>query len=344
MKHRIFLLFAFCTMISVTAENKVISREYISFEVPENAGSDKTIMRQGILVRRAGARATLLIVHGFMCDKYDIDFLSHLLGEHVVHAQPGSDEKDTVYRYNTFTIDLRAHGENKQNQCCSFGKNEALDVRAAAHYLKSRADLKEMPLGVYGFSMGAVSSIVAQSQEPLFDFGISDCPFDSTENIIARGLEHLKISLWGYEIPLPGRSLLHRYAYNPYVQSFLKLVFKAVSRMDSGNIAVCMAPVNTVDAAKSITKPWLFITCKNDEKAPVKAVTAVYNEAQGFKRLVVTQGRRHFDSLFYNTISYVERIHKHIRLVLDGSYTKKPCQKITIEGEECNSKKGSELL
>lgn len=307
-------------------------REYVTFSVPETAGSQKMITRQGVLVTRKGARATLVIVHGFMCDKHDVDFLSLLLGEYVFQPKEGAENPE-VYRYNTFTIDLRAHGENSHGQCCTFGRDEALDVLAAARYIKSRADLKDLPLGVYGFSMGAVSSILAQAQEPIFDFGISDCPFDSTENIIGRGLEHLKIVLWGREFPVPGRSLLQRYAYNQYVQSFLKFILKTVSKMDAGQVATCMVPVNTVESARAIKKPWFFITCEKDEKAPVDAVKKVYDQAQGFKRLLVTHGRRHFDSLFYNPARYQYKVHNFMRKILNGSYVHKIPQKVKSDTE-----------
>jgi len=314
------------------------TREHITFSVPESATSHKTITRQGVLVKRKGARATLLIVHGFMCDKHDVDFLSLLLGEYVFQPKNQDDIRQPalldVYRYNTFTIDLRAHGENNQGQCCTFGRDEALDVLAAARYLKTRSDLNTVPLGVYGFSMGAVSSILAQAQDPIFDFGISDCPFDSTENIIGRGLEHLKIVVWGYEFPVPGRSLLHRYAYNSYVQSFLKFILKTVSKMDSGQVATCIVPVNTVEKAKYLTKPWFFITCKKDEKAPVEAVKKVYDQVQGFKRLLITDGRHHFDSLFYNPARYQYKVHNFMRKILNDTYKAKVTQKIEVDNEQ----------
>lgn len=312
-------------------------RERITFTVPESYGSIKTITRHGVLVTRKGARATMVIVHGFMCDKHDVDFVSLMLGEYVFQPKNGTDTPGEVHRYNTFTIDLRAHGENKKGQCCTFGRDEALDVLAAAQYIKSRPDLNRLPLGVYGFSMGAVSSILAQAQEPIFDFGISDCPFDSTTNLIGRGLEHLKITLWGYEFPVPGRSLLHRYAYNTYVQSFLKFILKTVSKMDSGQVATCIVPVNTVEKAKELKKPWFFITCKKDEKAPIEAVTAVYNQAQGFKRLLITDGRHHFDSLFYNPARYQYKVHSFMRKVLNGSYKNKVSQKTEVDSEVNNT-------
>lgn len=311
------------------------SREYITFEAPVREGSNETITRHGVLVKRKGARATLVIVHGFMCDKHDVDFVGLLLGDYIFQSSNGVVSAHDVYRYNTFIIDLRAHGENKDGQCCTFGRDEALDVIAAAQYLKRRKDLQTVPLGVYAFSMGAVASILAQAKTNIFDFGISDCPFDSTTNLIGRGLEHLKITLWGHEFAVPGRSLLHKYAYSPYVQSFLKFILKTVSKMDAGQVSTCIVPVNTVENAKKITVPWLFITCKNDEKAPPEAVTAVYNEAQGFKRLLITDGRRHFDSIFYGPARYQYKVHSFLRKVLNESYKAKVQEKIKIDGSNC---------
>lgn len=88
--------------------------------------------------------------------------------------------------------------------------------------------------------------------------------------------------------------------------------------MDASAVDTAIEPVNTVEAAKKITIPALFITCKNDVKAPVEAVTAVYKEVKSpYKRLWLTNGRFHYDSLFYNPEKYAHRVKKFIERFLD---------------------------
>ncbi len=270
-------------------------------------GSHKRIMRNGILMRYKNAKATVLICHGFMCDKHDVGLLRRLFP----HGQ-----------YNLMTFDFRAHGENSAGQYCTFGRDEALDVIAAASFLKHHPDLQNKPLFVYGFSMGASSAIEAQAKKPLFDAMILDCPFDSSEKAIKRALSNLKMSLLGYQFDLPGRQFLEKYAFHPYVQSFIKAMFKAVANFDTHNIQINLHPVRPYLSAKKIAVPCFFIHCKQDEKIPVAAVKTIYNNVSGPKKLWLTNGRRHFDSYFYNPEKYTERVRAFLAEALRGKINK----------------------
>lgn len=58
--------------------------EYITFFAKENKDSSKRFARRGILFRKPGAKATVLICHGFMCSKSDIRFIRYLFKEYNV--------------------------------------------------------------------------------------------------------------------------------------------------------------------------------------------------------------------------------------------------------------------
>ncbi len=291
--------------------------ENVTFFSKANETSNQQLARKGVLVRKPGSKATVLICHGFMCDKNDVQFIRTMFAD-----------------YNTFTFDFRAHGELKENQYCTLGQDEAYDVIGAAEYIKSQPDLKDTPLIVYGFSMGAVSSILAQSMQPhLFTAAIWDCPFDSTEKLVARNIDQLKLSLFGYEIPMPGKSIMHQYAFNPYVQSLLKASLKAIAKIDSCSINTRIACVNPEQAIKRVTIPSYFIVCKRDEKAPVEAVKSVYEGAAGFKRLWITEGRRHFDSFFSQPEKYMHKVCHFIESVLENNIGSKEQAKIITDKE-----------
>lgn len=272
--------------------------EQITIYPKASPQSDITIARKGILVRYKNATATILMCHGFMCDKYDVGVLRNIF-------EPG--------KYNVMTFDFRAHGEDVHGQTCSFGMHEAEDVIAAAQFLKQHPYLQSKPLYVYGFSMGAAASIEAQSRERLFDAMVLDCPFDSSENVIKRGLDNLKLSFWGYQFEFPGKSYLQKYAFNPYVQSMIKTALRTIAHWDTRNVETAIYPFSPAESAKNIDVPCLFIHCKNDEKVPVDAGKSVYQAVSGPKKLWVTNGRRHFDSFFYNPEKYAH----HIRDFLD---------------------------
>jgi len=273
--------------------------EEILFYAQHQSDSSRMIPRMGFLLTRPHALGTVLICHGFMCDKYDTAFIRTMFPH-----------------YNVMTFDFRAHGEKIDNyQCCTFGRDEAYDVIAAVNYLKSRPDLQGLPRIVYGFSMGAVAAIQAQSSDAtLFDLMVLDCPYDCSDNIIKKGLENFKINIFGYSFSLPGQSFLENYAYNPYVQSVLKVVLKTIAHMDATETNTYIYPIRPVESIKKITIPCFFIHCRNDEKVSVQAAKDIFeNAAASYKKLWITDGRRHFDSFFYNPEKYMYRVNRFIQ-------------------------------
>ena len=113
--------------------------EHIALNVPKKEGSDKKIVRYGRLVRYPNAQATILICHGFMCDKFDVGFLRHMFPQG---------------RFNFMTFDFRAHGEHCEGQRCTFGRDECLDVITAAHFIKNHPELKDKPVIAMDFLWG----------------------------------------------------------------------------------------------------------------------------------------------------------------------------------------------
>lgn len=291
--------------------------EHVLIYPQEHEGSYRKITRKGILVHYPEAIGTVLFCHGFMCDKYDVGMMRRLFKRG---------------KYNSMTFDFRAHGEDIEGQYCTFGRDEALDVIAAAKFLHNHPQLKNKDVYVYGFSMGAVAAIEAQSKDPsLFQAMILDCPFDSSENIIKKGLDNLKISLFGYEFEIPGRRFLQKYAFHPYVQSLVKTVLKTVSQMNTHNIQTNICPIHPAESIKRVTVPCYFIHCKHDEKVSILAIESVYNNAAGWKRLWSTNGRWHYDSFFYNPEKYIENVRKFLNQVQSGELYMQLREKIIVD-------------
>ena len=300
-----------------TANGVVV--EHVMLYPQEGHDSSKKIARNGVLVRNNDAKATILVCHGFMCDKYDVGMLRKIFKKK---------------QFNVMTFDFRAHGQESNGQYCTFGRDEALDVIAAAQFLRKHPDLEDKPLFAYGFSMGAVSAIEAQALESaLFDAMILDCPFDSSEKVIKTGLEGLKGSIFGYEFDLPGKDLLQKYAFHPYVQALVKAVLKTVAQMDATGISTNFCPLYPAESVKKITVPLFFIHCKNDQKVSVDQVKRVYDGAAGYKRLWITNGRRHYDSFFYNPEKYTEQVRQFYNQVIDGDIDEMP-QEMIVEDDE----------
>lgn len=303
--------------------------EVVTFFSKESEESNRHIARKAFIIRRPDAKANVFIFHGFTCNKHDVRFLAHALFGSVKAHMP----------VNVIIIDFRAHGELSQGQCCTFGRDEKYDVMGIVDFVKKDPELKNLPRIAYGFSMGAVASILAQAEDPtLFTMGIWDCPFDSSEKLLGRAIERLKISLFGYEIPLPGKGILYRYAYNPYVQGILKFALKTIARMDSTQIETCIVPIDVESAIQKIAIPSFFIVCKKDEKAPITAVKALFEQCKGcFKRLWITNGRSHFDSYFYGPEKYTFKVRRFIDKVLSGNYKTRQLERVVIDDDTENS-------
>lgn len=289
--------------------------EHIVFDVQQSVENTQDfIKRTGLLYINKDAPATVLICHGFMCDKFDVAFIRRTL----------------FSRFNVMVFDFRAHGQRvDESQCCTFGKDEALDVMGVVKFLKSRPDINDLPLIAYGFSMGAVAAIQAQAQgQDLFKAMILDCPYDKSKNVLKKAIDLLNITVFGYTLPVPGKSLLIDFAFNPYVQAVLKVLLKTIARLDSLSINTKIYPLNPVESIKKINIPCFFIHCLHDEKVSVKAAESLYSNAAGFKRLWITNGRRHYDSVFFNPEKYIYKVNKFLDSILTGIYKQKNDAKI----------------
>ena len=132
---------------------------------------------------------------------------------------------------------------------------------------------------------------------------------------------------------MPGKEFLQKYAFHPYVQALVKAGLKTVAQMDATLVNTNFCPLYPAESAKKITVPVFFIHCKNDQKVPVEQVMNVYENAAGYKRLWLTNGRRHYDSFFYNPEKYIENVRLFCDQVLNNEIAEMDQQEI-VEDEE----------
>lgn len=292
--------------------------ENVTFYAQKEKGSKEYNARKGYLAIKPGAKATILVMHGYTSNKEDANALRLLFPD-----------------YNVMVFDFRAHGEDTEGQYSTLGADEVHDIFAAVDYLKNREDLKDVPIIAYGFSMGAATGIEAQSQRPdMFLASVFDCPFDKTENILKRGLDKLKIKVFGYEFDIPGRGFLEQHAFSPYVQPVLQFMFKRFAKMDATQINTFMKPISPMESVKKIEVPVFLIGCAADKTVPVASVRQIYENAPGTKRLWVTKGVRHYGSMFDNPETYKRLITDFINQVLSGEIKGKEGSLEIIEAQD----------
>lgn len=66
--------------------------------------------------------------------------------------------------FSLLLFDFRAMGES-DGDLCTAGYYETQDLRGAVKYLDSRPDMADVPMGVFGFSMGGATAILAAADE-----------------------------------------------------------------------------------------------------------------------------------------------------------------------------------
>jgi len=323
----VFWCIPFCLMFNCFSvkNSRAMVEEKVHFFSRHNVNSPKKIKRNGILVRRPEARANVLICHGFMCDKYDINFFHLVFNEH-----------------NTMTFDFRGHGEEIDGQFYTFGRDEAYDVIAAAKFLKRHPLIGDKPLIIYAFSGGAAATCIAGAiNKKLCDAMILDCPFDSTDKLLERGLGKVKINLFGWEMGLPGSSFFQSYAYSPYIQNLLKTILRTFANMDSKEINTKICPVYPEEAVKYISVPLLTIACPHDDKSPENAVRAIWENAGTNSKSgniykehwVCKKAQGHFKTIFVKMHKYIRKTNGFIARFLKGNLGKKGNRRIRCD---CN--------
>lgn len=306
---------------------KNIQFEEMLFDVFVDANKQETFQRRGILVRRPDALGTVIICHGYLGCKRDAIALKHLFP-----------------MYNVFSFDFRAHGDDRQGQVSTIGRDEAFDVIGAVQVVKSDDQMRNKPVIVFGYSMGAVSAIQAQAlDETLFDAMILDCPYDSTHEAMNRGLnEKMQITIFGQKFTIPGKQFLLDHMYDESAQAITNFLFKAITKLDSNKVATKFVKVEPVNSIKSINVPCFFIHCVNDKKVPVQAVMNVYKNKPGFKRFWLTDGKGHFGSYQHNPEMYWYKVNKFLTKLHELDTNSRTQEKISDQSVVGLTKKGVE--
>jgi len=268
-----------------------------------------TFERHGYVYINPSAKANILLCHGYMTSKEDMNILRCLLNE-----------------YNIISFDFRAHGENISSQYCTLGCNEKHDVIALAQYIRKEENLKDLPLFVYGFSMGSVASILAESEYPgLFDGAIWDCPFQSTNHLTEIALNNIKWMINGYQIDIPIKKIIQKYIYNKSTQACILYILKLFTAMDSTGINTCIKNIAPIEALSQITIPFFLIGCFNDDKAPAESILTMYqaNKQNIYSKCWISSGRRHFDAFFLHPEQYIFEIKNFINAILQKKHLNK---------------------
>jgi dipeptidyl aminopeptidase/acylaminoacyl peptidase len=96
-----------------------------------------------------GAKAGVVLCHGFPNNRSETLFWARMLHEHGFHM---------------LLFDFRALG-NSEGKLCTIGYHEVNDLLGALDYFEQRPEMEGLPIGVFGLSMGGAVSIMTAAQD-----------------------------------------------------------------------------------------------------------------------------------------------------------------------------------
>lgn len=206
--------------------------------LPENYGLSGTEIsvtcKDGVVLRgwflpakTDSARATVVVLHGISSCKETQFERARILAD---------------MGFNSFALDLRAHGESGGDYC-TFGYYEKYDLQAVADSLSARTG--GLPLGIWGASLGGAISLQAMALDRRYAFGVIESTFDEFEKV---AIEYGADWLLGLRSQWLVDRVLHKSA--------------AIARFDPW-------AVKPVEAAAGIDRPILFLHGDADDKIPM---------------------------------------------------------------------------
>jgi len=233
--------------------------------------SDDSVALKGWLVKPAhpGTRSPAIIIcHGVGANRSDFTELAASFSKR---------------GYFILQFDFRAHGESAGSRT-SLGYHEQKDIIAALHYLKNRREIDSGRIGIYGFSMGGSSAILAAAKTGAFSVVVADSAFTSLR-------DQVREAITGF-YHLPAFPFLHLtvLGYELYFQT----------RVDA------VAPVKVIDAIAPT--PVLIIAGEGDALIPADNGRRLYAAAKEPKELWVIAGADHGGTLAAAGDEYEKRV------------------------------------
>ena len=99
--------------------------------------------------------------------------------------------------FSVLLIDMREHGDStKVDQRATGGQNEWRDVVAAWQWVRTTQKIPANKIGIYGVSLGSVSTAYAFNEEPQIEAIWLDTPFSDVNKIVRSTLIKAGIPAW----------------------------------------------------------------------------------------------------------------------------------------------------
>ena len=189
--------------------------------------------------------------------------------------------RDLVRRgIGVLTFDLRAHGHS-QGSRISVGYEERTDLQGAIDFLES-VGISRDRIGVLGFSLGAVITLMTASEERGLAGLVLDSPFASLKEMVQQETSRRSGMSRAF---LPGMVLMGRLLYG-----------------------VDLSSVRPLEAVRSVECPLLFIHGAEDTMVNPSHSARLFDAAEGDKDLWLVPDARHAQGYNTRPLEYVDRV------------------------------------
>lgn len=173
--------------------------------------------------------------------------------------------------YSSLLIEMRSHGKSEGNKIC-LGTKEYLDTRAGVEYIRSRGEYKDLPLIVFGVSMGGAAAVNSMGEIPELDGLISVSAFSSAPDIFCDSMVNMGFPEFAAEIE------------KPFVKLYMGFEF------GFGNLRI-----NPLDEIKKLDgRPALLMHSTDDSQVPYKSFERLQKAASGQVDTFIREGDYHF--------------------------------------------------
>jgi len=160
------------------------------------------------------------------------------------------------------TFDFRAHGESAGRRS-SLGYHEQKDVAAAYRFLTDRTDIDGSRIGIYGFSLGGATAILAAAETGQFRAVVADSAFTSLRDQAREAITKF------YHLPSFPVLQLAVISYELYFRTDIEQV----------------APEQVIEALSPA--PVLLISGEDDDMVPAENGRRLYHAAREPRELWV---------------------------------------------------------
>lgn len=225
---------------------------------------DGVALRGFVVPPRGRPRFAALLVHGLFRGSLEIETVGRWL----------RDEGAAV-----LLLEMRCHGGSEKTTF-TFGAQESLDVLAGYEYLRAQASTRELPVLLFGVSLGSAAAALAAAQIPDLGALVLDAPM-------------LRLVDVAHRVLLPGRPAGDGRQVR-FLQPWRSLILTAIE-MWSGT------PMDRVDLSDVYPRlpadlPALIVGAGDDQRMPPEVVRAVFASLRSpadKKELWICEGARH---------------------------------------------------